>query len=69
VSAGQFQISAALAGLLTAATAINGAAVAMPLDLGFGDIGDDVVEELAGRFEIVATAMGGSTAGDERRVR
>jgi hypothetical protein len=28
------------------------AAVAMPLDLGLGDIGDDVVLELAGGFEV-----------------
>ena len=30
----------------------------MPLDLGFGDIGDDVVFELASRFEIGAAALG-----------
>ena len=30
----------------------------MPLELGFGEIGDEVVFELAGRFEIACTAMG-----------
>ena len=40
----------------------------MPLELGFGDIGDEVVFELAGRFEIAGRRNGG-TAGDGRRVR
>src|ERR1700724_1907299 len=58
VRTGQFQVGAALAGLGTTATAINVAAVAMPFDLGFGDIGDDVVFGLARGFEVVAAAMG-----------
>ncbi len=54
----EFQIPAALAGLLTTTTAVDMATVAMPLDLGFGDISHKVIFELAGRFEILGTAMG-----------
>jgi hypothetical protein len=54
----EFQVPAALAGLLTTATAVDMAAVAMPLDLGFGDISHEVIFELAGRFEIRCTTMG-----------
>src|SRR5260370_34901404 len=57
VGTGQFQIAAALARLLTAAAAIKVAPVAMPLELGFRNIGHDVIFELAGRFQIVRTAM------------
>ena len=58
VGAGQFQVAAALAGLLAAPAAVDVAAVAMPLELRFGDIGHEVVVELAGGFEIAAAAMG-----------
>jgi hypothetical protein len=58
VGAGQFEVAAALAGLLTAATVENVAAEAMPLNLRLGDIGNDVVLELTGCFEIGAAAMG-----------
>ena len=54
----EFQVPAALAGLLTTTTAVDMAAVAMPLDLGFGEISHKVIFELAGRFEIRCTAMG-----------
>src|SRR5208337_5008161 len=54
----EFQVPAALAGLLTTTTAVDMATVAMPLDLGFGDISHKVIFELAGRFEILGTAMG-----------
>ena len=58
VRARQFQVAAALAGPLTATAAVDVAAVAMPLDLGLGEVGHEVVFELAGRFEVVGTAMG-----------
>src|SRR5262249_10774860 len=58
MGAGQLQVAASLAGLLTAPATIDVTAVAMPLDLGFGKISHDVVFELAGRFEIAGTAMG-----------
>src|SRR5260370_30508616 len=57
VGTGQFQIAAALARLLTAAAAIKVAPVAIPLELGFRNIGHAVIFELAGRFQIVRTAM------------
>src|SRR5208283_1520985 len=57
VGAGQFQVAAALAGALTAAAAINVAAIAMPFQLGFGDVGHDVVFKLAGGFEVGAATM------------
>src|SRR5262245_49286571 len=58
VRAGQFQVAATLAGPLTAPTAVDVPAVAMPLDLGLRKIGHDVVFVLAGRFEITGPAMG-----------
>jgi hypothetical protein len=57
VGAGQFQIATALAGVLTAAATIDVPAVAMPFDLGFGNVGDEMVIELAGRFEVLAAAL------------
>ena len=58
VRAREFQVATALAGLLTATAAVAVAAIAMPLNPGFGKIGHEVVFELAGRFEIPRTAMG-----------
>src|SRR5262245_66431380 len=58
VRAGQFQVCAALAGLLTAPAAVDVPAVAMPLDLGLGKIGHEVVLELARRSEVAGPAMG-----------
>src|SRR5204862_6268577 len=58
VGAGQFQVATALAGPLTARAAVDVPAVAMPLDLGLGKIGQDVVFVLAGGFEITGPAMG-----------
>ena len=43
---------------LTAPAAVDVPAVAMPFELRFGDVGDDVVVEAAGRFEVAAAAMG-----------
>src|SRR5580692_8063023 len=57
VGTGEFQVTTALAGMLTTTAAINVPAVAMPLDLGFGNIGDDMVLESPCRFEIVAATM------------
>ena len=54
----EFQVSPALAGLLTATAAIDVPAVAMPLDFGLRKIGHKVVFKLAGRFQIACTAMG-----------
>jgi hypothetical protein len=53
----EFQVAAALASLLTRAATIQMPPVAMPLDLGLRDIGNKMVFELAGRFEIGGTAM------------
>lgn len=57
VSAGQFQIAASLAGLLAVSATMNVPAIAMPLELGLGNVGDDVVFELSGGFEFAAAAM------------
>jgi hypothetical protein len=54
----EFQVPSALAGLLTATTAVDVTAVAMPLGLGYGDINHKVIFEFAGRFEVLCTAMG-----------
>src|SRR5260370_25354431 len=58
VGAGQFQVAATLAGLLTVPAAVDVAAVAMPFDLRFRDIGDEMVLEAAGGFEVGRAAMG-----------
>jgi hypothetical protein len=58
VRAGQFQFTAALAGFLALAAAMDVSAIAMPLDLGFGQVGHDVVFVLAGGLELEAAAMG-----------
>src|ERR1700685_477865 len=57
VGAGQFKVAAALAGLLTDLAAINVAVVAMPLDFRLRDIGDDVLFDRSGGFEVVAPAV------------
>ena len=58
VRAGQFQVAAALASPLTAPAAVDVPSVPMPLEFGLGEIGDEVVLELAGGFELVSAAMG-----------
>lgn len=58
VRAWEFQVPPALAGLLTATTAVDMTAVPMPLDLGFRDISHKVIFELPGRFKILCAAMG-----------
>ena len=47
-----------MAGMRAVPAATNMAAIAVPLDLGFGDVGDEVVLVLAGRFEVPAPTMG-----------
>jgi hypothetical protein len=58
VSAGQFQVAAALAGLLATSAKVDMPAIAMPLEFGFRDIGDDVVFKLLGCFKVAAAAVG-----------
>jgi hypothetical protein len=58
VGAGQFKIAASLAGPLASKAAMDVASIAMPFELGFGDVGDDVVVEFAGVFEFAAATMG-----------
>src|SRR5262245_28755155 len=53
----EFQITAALTDLLTGATAVDVAPVAMLFDLGFGNISHEVVLVLAGRLQIVRAAV------------
>src|SRR5262249_37433326 len=57
VRAGQFQVAAALAGPLTAPAAGDVPSVTMPLEFGLGEIGHEVILELAGGFEVAAAAM------------
>ena len=57
MGARQFQLAAALAGPLTAPTAVDVPTVTMPFKFGLGEIGHEVVLELTGGFEIVAAAM------------
>src|SRR5262249_20865512 len=57
VRAGQLQVAAALAGPLATPTTVDVPSVAMPLEFGFGEIGDEVVFELAGGFEVAGPAM------------
>jgi hypothetical protein len=57
VGAGQFEIAAALAGLLAAAAPVDVTAIAMPFEFRFGNIGDDVIVKVLGWFEIIAAAM------------
>jgi hypothetical protein len=57
VGAGQFQVAASLAGMLTGAATVAVAALAMPFQLGFGKVGNDVVVKLARGFEIIAATM------------
>ena len=57
VGAGQFQVATPLARSGTGAAAMHVPAITMPFELGLGDIGDNVVVALSGRFEVVATAM------------
>ena len=58
VRTGQFQVAAALAGLLTAAAAVDVPAVAMPLDFRFRDVGDEMVVEGPGAFAVGRATMG-----------
>src|SRR5262249_58933706 len=57
VGAGQFQVAAALAGPLTGPAAVDVPPVTMPFEFGFGQIGHEVVLELAGGFEVAGAAM------------
>ena len=57
VRARQFQVATALAGPLTGPAAVGVPPVAMPLEFRFGEIGHDVVLELAGGFEVARAAM------------
>jgi len=57
VGAGQFEIAATLTGSRAGAAAMDVPAVAMPFELRLGNVGDDVVVELSGRFEVAAAAM------------
>src|ERR1044071_378440 len=58
VGAGQFQVAAPLAGARAGPAAMDVPAIAMPFEFGLGDVGDDVVFKLTGRFEVGAAAMG-----------
>src|SRR5262249_21817945 len=58
VRTGQFQVTAALASPLTAPAAVDMAAVAMPLEFRFGEIGHEMVLELAGGLEVARTTIG-----------
>src|SRR5437870_2999086 len=73
VGAGQFQVAAPLAGPLTLPAAVDVPAVAMPLDLRLRDVGDEMVVEGVGGFEVGRAAMGTLRGMDivfeERRVR
>jgi hypothetical protein len=57
VGAGQFQVAAALAGFLAVLTAVDMPAVAMPLHLRFREVGDKMVLEGAGNFEVGRAAV------------
>ena len=58
VGAGQLQVAAALTGALAGAATINVAAITVPLELGFGEIGDDMVVEPAGGLQVSAATVG-----------
>jgi len=57
VATGQFEMPTALTGLLAGTAAMDVPAIAMLFELGLGNVCDDVVIELTGRFEVVAAAM------------
>jgi hypothetical protein len=57
MGAGQFQVATTLTGSLAGAATMDVPTITMPLQLGLGDVGDDVVLELSGRFEILAATM------------
>jgi len=57
VGAGEFEIAATLTRSLTAAALVDVAAIAMPFELRFGNVGDDVLFEFAGGFKIGTAAM------------
>ncbi len=57
VRSGQFQIAASLTRLTAVATEGDVPAKAMPFQLRFRDIGDDVIFELARRLQIAAAAV------------
>ena len=57
MGAGKFEISASLTRSLAAAAFVDVAAVAVPFELRLGNVGDDVVFELADGFQVGATAM------------
>jgi hypothetical protein len=55
--AGQFEVAASLTSSFAVAAAMDVSAIAMPFEFRLGNIGDDVVLELPGRFEVAAAAM------------
>jgi hypothetical protein len=58
VGAGQLEVAAPLAGPLALPAAVDVAAVAMPLDPRFRDIGDEMVVEGVGGYEVGRATMG-----------
>ena len=57
VGAGQFQVAAAPASPVAGAAGVEVPAVAVPLELGFGQVGDEVVLGPAGRLQVGAAAV------------
>jgi hypothetical protein len=58
MGAGQLQVATSLAGLVTVVTAVDVSAVAMPLQLGFGEVSLKMIVEGAGRFQFHRAALG-----------
>jgi hypothetical protein len=56
VGARQFQVAAALAGPLTGPAAVDVPPITTPFEFGFGQIGHEVVLELAGGFQVAGAA-------------
>jgi hypothetical protein len=69
VRSGQFEVAASLTGALAATATMDVPAIAMPFELRLGKVGDEVVLELACRFEIsraaVAALLGMNVVVDE----
>src|SRR3954453_4152881 len=57
VGARQLQVATPLASSCTGAAAMNVPAIAMPFELGLGEVNDNMVFKLSGRFEVGAAAM------------
>ena len=58
VGARKFEVAASLTSLLAPPALVDIPTIPMPLDLGFREIGHDMIFELASRFEIGSTAVG-----------